>query len=404
MQQRRLLAVVALLYFVEGLPYGVFHRVWPAYLREAGVPLETIGAVSGLSLAWSLKLLWSPLVDRFGEHRRWIAAALVVMSASLLVQTGLPPAPLGIALWAALAFFCVASATQDVAIDAYTIGLVPRGQEGPANGVRIAAYRVALVVGGGGLLLLPRWIGWPGTLGVAAGVHLVLAAAIWSAPRAAPPPADRRPLAAALGAWLARPGAAGVLGFVLLYRLGDLAMAPMLTPFWIDRGLTREELGLVSTTLGAVATIAGGAAGGITVSRLGIPRALLLLGAFALLSNLGYAAAAAWPEGGRPAVYAASLVESFCSGLAAAGFLAFLMRICDREHAAVQYAALSALYALPGTVAGAGSGWGAQHLGYAGYFALTAALALPGLGLVGATRAWATTSPEERAVQGGSTS
>jgi len=384
-----MLAVVALFYFVEGLPFGVFHRVWPAYLREAGVSLETIGAVSGLSLAWSLKLLWSPLVDRFGEHRQWISAALVVMSASLLLQTALPPSPLGAALWAALALFCVASATQDVAIDAYTIGLVPRGQEGPANGVRIAAYRVALVVGGGGLLLLPRWIGWPATLGAAAAVHLALAFGVWGAPRAEARPAERRPLGAALRAWLARPGAAGVLGFVLLYRLGDLAMGPMLTPFWIDRGLTREELGLVSTTLGAVATIAGGAAGGLAVSRLGIPRALLLLGAFALVSNLGYAGAAAWPEGGRPAVYAASLAESFCSGLAAAGFLAFLMRICEREHAAVQYAALSALYALPGTALGAASGWGAQQLGYPGYFALTALLALPGLALVGVTAAWA---------------
>jgi PAT family beta-lactamase induction signal transducer AmpG len=385
---RRTLGIVALYYFVEGLPYGVFHRVAPAYFREQGLSLEAIGAISGLSIAWSLKLFWSPLVDRFGEHRIWISGALVAMAGALFALGGTPPSPLGPALWIALSFFCVASATQDVAIDAYTIGLVPRGEEGPANGVRIAAYRVALVVGGGGLLLLPRWIGWPATLGVAAGLHLALAALIWLAPSAAVAPRERRPLAGALRAWLAQPGAAGVLGFVLLYRLGDIAMGPMLTPFWLDRGLTREELGLVSTTAGAAATVAGGGVGGLYVARRGIGQALLVLGVFALLSNLGYAAAATWPASGRAGIYAASLVESFCGGLAAAGFLAFLMRICDREHAAVQYAALSALYALPGTATGAVSGWAVRAIGYGGYFALTAALALPALALVGAARAW----------------
>jgi PAT family beta-lactamase induction signal transducer AmpG len=391
---RRVLAVVAFYYFVEGFPPGVFHKVAPVYFRESGLSLELVGAFSGLALAWSLKFLWSPLVDRFGEQRAWVSGALAVMGGSLLLLSAADLSAPAAAIWLALSLYCVASATQDIAIDAYTIGLVPRGQEGPANGVRIAAYRTAMLAGGGGLLLLPRWIGWPATFEVAAALHLALAASVWLAPATAVRTAERQDLVPALRAWLGRPGAAGVLVFVLLYRLGDMAMGPMLTPFWIDRGLTREELALVSTTLGAVAVVAGGGVGGLYVSRRGIGRALIVLGVFALLSNLVYAAAAAWPATGRAGIYTASLVESFCSGLVAAGFLAFLMRICEREHAAVQYAGLSALSLLLGSAAGAVSGWLTHEIGYAGYFALTALLALPALTLVGAARAWL---PEDQA-------
>ncbi len=389
MSFRRPLTVVAALYFVEGFPFGIFRDVWGAYYRLHGASLESVGAISGLYLAWSLKFLWSPLVDAWGDAQRWICGSLACMAATLLVLSALDPSVLDGAAWLVLTAFCVASATQDVAIDGYTIRFLARGQEGPANGVRITAYRAALVAGGGALVLLPRLIGWANTWSVAAAVLAGLAFLVWQTPRVAP--RARAPglnPIAALRPWLARPGALPVLAFVLLYRLGDLGMGPMVKPFWVDRGLSLEEIGLVSTTLGAVATVLGAIAGGAIVARRGIAESLLVLGLFALLSNLGYAAAAAFPETGRPGIYAASILESFCAGLASAAFLAFLMRICERKHAAVQYACLTALYALPGTFAGAASGWAAQSLGYAGYFAATAALALPAFAFLPRARAW----------------
>jgi PAT family beta-lactamase induction signal transducer AmpG len=110
---------------------------------------------------------------------------------------------------------------------------------------------------------------------------------------------------------------------------------------------------------------------------MGIPQALWLLGAFALLSNLGFASAAAFPETGRSGIYAAALVESFSSGLVSTAFLSYLMRICEREHAAVQYALLTAAYRLVGVPAASVSGYLTDQLGYAVYFALTAVMALP---------------------------
>ena len=129
------------------------------------------------------------------------------------------------------------------------------------------------------------------------------------------------------------------------------------------------------------------------MTRVGIGRALWIVGALALGSNLGYAAAAGWPETGRAGIYAASVVESLCGGLAAAGFLSFLMRICEKEHAAVQYASLTAIYALPGTFAGALSGRAVELAGYAPFFAATALLALPAFAFLNPARRWLDEDP-----------
>jgi PAT family beta-lactamase induction signal transducer AmpG len=151
----------------------------------------------------------------------------------------------------------------------------------------------------------------------------------------------------------------------------------MVEPFWVDRGFSNAEIGLVSRMIGPVATLVGGVLGGLSVSRLGIRSSLWLLGGLALASNLAYAGAAAFPEWGAAGVYTASIVESFTAGLAGVGFMSFLMRICQKEHAAVQYALVTSIYAVAGTVVAVPSGWLTEQLGYASYFALTALFALP---------------------------
>jgi PAT family beta-lactamase induction signal transducer AmpG len=179
-----------------------------------------------------------------------------------------------------------------------------------------------------------------------------------------------------------------VFFFVLLYRIGDRAMGPMVKPFWVDWGFANEEIAFFNTTLGILATILGTIVGGIGVARLGIGRSLWAMGILALAPNLGYATAANFPEVGRLGVYAASITESFTSGLAGAAFLSYLMRICEKEHAAVQYALLTAVYALSGATLALPSGWLTERFGYAAYFALTAAMALPAFAFLPRARAW----------------
>ncbi len=386
MPLRRKLALVAALYFVEGFPPGIVADVWPVWFRVHGASLGEIGWVSTLLAAYTFKFAWSPLVDRHGTYRHWITAALVTMTLALgLASRGDPSAP-DLGLWLLLAVFCVASATQDIAIDAYTIGLLDRGEEGPANGVRVTAYRVAVLAGGGALLFLPRWAGWPATFLAAAGVLLLLAACATRLPLVGAPRANAGATWPALRRWLSRPGAPQLFAFVLLYRLADLSMGPMVKPFWVDRGVSLEEIGAVSTALGSVATVSGALAGGLFVRSRGLAPALFAFGALAMLSNLGYAGVAIAPEVGRPGLYAASLIESFCTGLATAAFLSLLMRVCEKEHAAVQFACLSALSLAPRLVTGPLSGAGAEALGYATFFGATAVLALPALALIPAIR------------------
>lgn len=391
MSLRRKLAVIALVYVIEGFPMGVYQSLLPAYFTsfvDLEGDLPVFGWLGFLYLAWSAKVLWSPLVDRFGERRQWIAGAMITMTLCCVGIANAEPTPLGTFLWGCVVLYCLASATQDVAIDAYSIGLVERGEEGPFNSMKAAAYRLGMLTAGSGLLLLPRWIGWDGTFAAAALLSTAFAVSVRLAPPVPVPLESRRSTVAPLRRWLSQSRVLPVFFFVLLYRVGDKAMAPMVMPFWRTRGLAYEEIAAINAAFGVGATIVGAIVGGIAVARIGIGRSLWAMGLFALASNLGYAAVANAPETGRLAVYAASMLESFTAGLAGAAFLSYLMRICEKEHAAVQYALLTAVYALSGALIALPSGWLTERVGYAAYFALTAALALPAFAFLPRARAW----------------
>ena len=378
---------VALLYFIEGLPFGMFVDNLPVYFRVHGVSLTAIGLMSLLRLPWSAKFLWAPLVDQIGRRWQWIAGALCAMAAALVAMQALPPAPVGVALTVVLLFFTVAAATQDVAIDAYTIELLDRGEEGIANGVRVSAYRAAIIAGGGALVALASWVGWHGTYLLTAAALVVLAVVVSRLPALPLRPRAPGQWTHALAAWVARPGAPAVALFIMLYKLADTSIGPMVKPFWLARGLTIEEIALVSTTFGVGASVLGALIGGALTSRWGIVRALVVLGLAQTSASLGYAAAA-WTDAGRVGIYAASLVESFTAGLGTAAFLSFLMRICDKRQAATQYALLSALFSVPGFAAGGVSGMGVEWLGWGNYFALTFLLGLPAYALLPWVRRW----------------
>jgi MFS transporter, PAT family, beta-lactamase induction signal transducer AmpG len=380
-RQRYLLpAVASLLYFSQGFPYGVVTETLNLYLSVAQVPLSTIGLLSSVGVAWTLKVFWAPLVDAIGSYRAWIFGALIAISLSL-ATIGVVPAA-STTFWIAVAVLAVASATQDIAIDALTIRITPRHLLGLVNSARVTAFRVAIIAAGGGIAVFADRTSWRGAFLASAALPVAIIAAIILFV----PPEDRsrsrqkNPLRALVN-WVMRPGSLLLLAVILLYRLGDSALAPMIKPYWISRGFSATEVGNVTTTLGMVATIAGAIAGGAFVSRAGIYRGLLWLGILQMASNLTYAWVAT-TGGGRPALYFAAITETFCGGLGIAAFLSFLMFICDRDNAATEYAMLSAVFGLSRTLAGAVSGYFAQDLGYARYYWLTAALAIPALALL----------------------
>lgn len=481
------MAWVALLYFSEGLPLGLFYDLFPVHMRQAGVGPAEIGLLSLLGLAWTVKFLWAPLVDAWRGHRWWIAGANGGM-ALVLATLAMNPQALGQGAtwpWALLAAFTMLSATNDIATDGYTIELLSKGQYGVANGLRIGFYRVGMLTAGGMLVVAgsmgtPGQPNWAAAYGLAALVMVINGLSILMAP--AQPPREAReagasarewaalrqqptwllalalvmagllwpvlgPIAKAtgwqavmaisgtwwfkgavpvslmfagaglmvsaargpqahamkdgpvFGAWvelLARPGMLAVLLFILLFKLGDAAMGFMVKPFWVDAGFTPAQIGLVSVNVGLGLSIAGGLAGGWYVDRAGIFKGLWVLGITQALSNLGYAAAASYVPHAEPgtqvamnyqmAVYGASALESFTSGLGTGAFMAFLMGIVSKQRATTEYAILSSIFAFSRAVSGWAGGLGVEQMGYAAFFFLTFWLSFPAYLLLPAVR------------------
>ncbi len=367
------------------MPFGIAYDVWPVFFRVHGVSLREIGFMSLLSLPWTWKLLWAPLVDRFGTRQHWITAALFVLGATTLALVPQDASNPSYLMWALLLLFTTASATQDIAIDAYAVDVSTPDTVGSINGTRVSAARAAYFVGGGGFLMLADFTGWGLLWVMLAVVFFGLAVVGWASPRVALDSSKRRHAIRPVLQWIFRWRMVPVVLFILLYKVGDSTLGRMVKPFWVDRGYSLTEIGFISVTLGTILTILGALTGGWIVNRIGIFKSLLWLGLAQMVSNLGYVlfAAVALP---RESIYVASVIESFTQGLGTAAFLSFLMNLCDKEHAATQYAVLSAMFALTRDVAGAFTGIGVESLGYAVFFALTTALALPGLALLPAIR------------------
>ena len=443
MRLRTKLSWIAILYFAQGFPFGVAYDVWPVYFRVHGVSLREIGLMSLLFLPYTLKPAWAPLVDRLGSRQAWIAGCQILLAASCLAMLAFDPSQITLALTTVLVGFTLLSATQDIAIDAYAIEVSEPRETGHVNGMRVGAWRVGALFAAWFLLLLSDrpGIGWEGMWVVAAGACVVLAVLTFISPRiererpkvtavaergrlgryrfvllAATAPviwqcyrsgwsglwltlsvivgtvAIVSFLSPDLLAWIFRKEMLPVVGFILVYKIGDSTLGRMVRPFWVDEGMTATEIATVSHGLGMVLTILGAMAGGWFISRYGVFQGLLWLGIVQLLSNFGYVIVA-WldlPHGttqalgisfgpAQYAIYTASVIESFSQGLGTAAFLSFLMILADRTHAATQYALLSATFSVARDVAGAFSGIGAERLGYSLYFTVTAMLAIPGL-------------------------
>ena len=345
--------------------------------------LAGIGLASGASLPWVLKFLWAPLVDRLGSRRLWIRICLGLLAVTTAVLAGADPARHAGQLTLLLLFYVTLSATQDIAIDAYTIETTHGRELGVANSVRIGAYRGASFISSALLVWVAAHYGWR-TGFLAGAVLLALLAAttlILPSPRR-----DSKPptLAEPIRSLLARPGIWAVVAFALLFKLDVSAMEPMTKPFWVASGFSLDQIAAL-TTGRLLATLVGATLGGVIATRVGIFHALWSLGLVQLMSSLGYAAAAtaaATAAAGKTPITAAALFENFAAGLGTAAFLAFLMSVCERRYAATQFALLSAIFALSRWVAGLLSGVLAERLGFGSYFLLTFLMGIPAFALL----------------------
>jgi MFS transporter, PAT family, beta-lactamase induction signal transducer AmpG len=392
---RKKLGIIGLLYFIEGAPAAILWELLPVYFRINGVSLRAIGGLRLLELPYSLKVFWSPLVHRFGDRCHWILVCMLGIAAVLFALPFVNVAGVGLIVLLLILALTTFSATQDVAIDSYSVGLVDRSEEGAANGVRASAYRVALVAIGGGAVFLAGVLAWNSLFLLAGALFAVLGFAALTIPRLALPEAAREHWLAGFAGWAGTWKVIPLILFVLTYKLGEFAIGPMVKPFWVDYGKTiwpvQEDLmfqiGLFPTTFGIVLSVVGALLGGAFISRYGIFRGIWILGLLQAGSNLGYSFVE-WMDLGRFGLYGASMFESLSGGLGTAAFLAFLMNVCQKEHATVQYAFLSSVFSLTGRLVGAISGLGAEKYGFANYFAITFLLSMPAYLLLPWVKPW----------------
>ena len=380
--------VALLMGFASGLPLLLTGSVLQAWLRDGGVDLTRIGLFALVGLPYTLKFLWSPLFDRFvpplmGRRRGWLVAVQIALAAALYALSLAQPTPDRL-LWISIAALLVAffSASQDIVIDAYRRETLADDELGLGSALYVNGYRVGMLLAGAGGLILADVISFTAMYQLMAVVMAACIVVTVIAPEPALPEGRPKTLAEAVflpfrdyftreGAWLA-------LAFILLYKLGDTMASAITTPFYLDLGYSKTEIGTVVKLFGFWATIAGGTIGGIWILRIGLNRALWIFGIGQMLSTFGFVILASVSPT-IAALAAVVTVENFTGGLGTSAFVAFMGALTDRRFTATQYALLSSLMGVPRVLASAPTGWLAELLGWPGFFVLCTLIAIPGL-------------------------
>ncbi len=397
----RLLSV-ALLSFPSGMPLGLVWIAIPIWMASEGVDIKVVGLFSLAQAPWTFKVLWAPLMDRYplpilGRRRGYVLVAQVALLLLGLWLAALSEHPHAWTIGLISLLVAFASATQDVAYDAYTVEVLHREEQGAAVGARVAAYRAAMWLSGRATVTAAAVVGWPVVNAVLALCYLPSALITWRAPE----PETPAPAPASLpeAVWepflglLAKHRAMEILAFVVLYKLSDQLTQALVGPFLIQKGYNLFDVGVAAGTVSLFTIVAGTFVGGLLTQARGLGPALWISGFLQLFSNLGYAVVA---EAGvnRSLMYAAQGFEYLCSGLGNGAFGVLLLRLTQKRFSATQYALLSSLFSLPRVIAGPPAGLLADALGWRDFFVFTLVTGVPGLVMLQRFAPWGVREPE----------
>lgn len=393
--------------FSSGLPLYILISLLPAWLRSEGVDLKAIGLFSLISLPFTWKFIWAPLFDRYtpplGRRRGWLLITQLALLFSI-PAFGYLHAQLDIwtvaYLAAVVAFF---SASQDIVLDAYRRELLPDIELGLGNVIHVNAYKIAGLVPGSLSLILADHLPWHSVFIITA--LFILPGLIMTllvqepAVKAGAPKTLKQAVVEPFHEFTARNGirsALTILAFIFLYKLGDSMATALATPFYLDMGFSKTEIGLVAKNAGLWASVAGGILGGIWMIQLGINRALWLFGLVQMIAILGFA----WLALVGHDVLVLALVigfEAFGVGLGTAAFVAYIAQTTHPLYTATQFALFTSLAAVPRTVANAGTGFMVDRMGWFNFFIACFLLAIPGMLLLYKVAPWSSSpySPKD---------
>ncbi len=392
--------------FASGLPLYLLLNLVPAWLYTEHIDLKVIGAVTLIQFPYTWKFLWSPLLDRYavpvlGRRRGWMMlmqGALLVVIASLGGFS--PQHDLGsiVMLVTLLAFL---SATLDIALDAYRRELLFDNELGLGNAVHVNAYRVSGLIPGSLALILADHLPWDMVFMITALFMLpgmVMTLLVSEPHRAEPPRTLREAVVEPFHEFITRRGwqsALLILAFLFFYKLGDSLCTSLATPFYLNMGFSKSEIGLIAKNAGLWPAVIGALLGGIWMLKIGINRALWLFGAVQVVSIFGFYWLAL--QGAQQEVTALHLtqlafvigLEAFGVGLGTAAFVAYIAHTTHPAYTATQFALFTSLAAVPRTFVNATAGWLVDQLGWASFFLLCAGLAIPGMLLLLKVAPWA---------------
>ena len=383
---RRIL-VTFLMGFSSGLPLLLTIGVLQAWMKEKGVDLTWIGMITLVQLPYTWKFIWAPVLDRFtlpflGRRRGWMLVAqlcLIVSIATLGYSDPVKNVAMMVVAAVLVSFF---SASQDIVVDAYRREDLADEELGLGSSLYIYGYRLGMLLAGGGGLIMADHMPYSSVYLIMAACMVpgVLTTLLTPEPRvsAGAPRTMKEAVLNPMVEYFSRNNAVWILVFILLYKVGDTMAGAITTPFYLDLGFSKTDIGAVVKVFGTGATLAGAFLGGVILLRLGINRSLWIFGilqagstaCFAILARIGYSI---------PALSGVIAFENLSSGMGTAAFVAFMASITNKKFTATQYALLTSLIGVPRTFASAVTGFMAKNIGWENFFIVCTLVAIPGM-------------------------
>ena len=384
---RHPLALLSSLYAAQGLPFGFFTLALPVLMREAGWSLTAIGLLQLLALPWLLKFLWAPWVDHHGARRTWLLGlqGCSVLAALTLALLDLGSASRGLLL--AVLVFNLLAATQDIVTDGLAVRVLAARERGLANAIQVGAYRLGMILGGGGLLWLWARTNGSTVFAVMAGLLALSTWPVWQM-RELPPGAAHdamaprpRPSAGQLAlGWWHRALAPGMLTFAALvfcFRFGDQMVSSLITPFVSDQGASKETIALMKGAVGSGASLLGALLGGALMVRVNRRTAMLSTGLGQAMTFALYIAAALG-FGGMPLLWWATVAEGVVGTMATVALFALMMDASDPDHAGTDFTLLASVVVGVGSLGGIAGGVVGDAWGYVWAFGIGTVLSALG--------------------------
>jgi len=398
------MATLLVLGFSSGLPFYLTSKTLQAWMTTAKVDLATIGFFSLVTLPYSLKFVWAPLMDRYtppflGRRRGWVLITQVLLLLVIAAMSLHDPRT-GLKMLAvnaiAIAFF---SASQDISLDAYRTDVLETREMGAGAAVFVMGYRIAMITTGALAFFLADRTSWNNVYLLISLLMIIGIAATFVAAEPvlndAPPKSLAEAVVLPFADFFQRAGvlrALVVLLFIVAYKYSDSLAGSMTTPFLLQAGFSQSEVGAVFLGVGVIATIAGVVVAGAAIGKIGINRSLWIFVVFQGLSNLTYYGLSLSGKN-HAFMVSAVITENFGLGLVTGAMTAYLMSMCNKRFTATQFALLSSLMAASRDILVAPAGKIVEGVGWPGFFLITVAMALPPLLLLPFIAPWSSDVP-----------